>query len=105
MWAVGIMKARPNRYSVSLAPTGRARCRGCKGLVERGEVRVVTHATIKPGRGTCFVRHAACVSVVFARAVMAACEGDVDRVCKVGDVRESDVARVRESIARLGARL
>lgn len=67
-------------------------------MVQRGEVRVVTHATIRPGRGTCFVRHAACVSAAFAKAVMLACAGDVERVLKVGRVDDGDAARVRESI-------
>lgn len=96
------MKARANRYSISLAPTGRARCRECKGPVQRGAVRVVTHATVRPGRGTCFVRHAACVRAAFAKAVLTACKGDVECVSKVGGVSVEDVSRVRESIARLG---
>ena len=40
------MKAQANRYSLSVAPTGRARCRACKGLVARGEVRLVTLAVV-----------------------------------------------------------
>ena len=91
------MKARPNRYSISLAPTGRARCRACKGLVARGEVRIVTHATVKPGRGTCFVRHATCVDAAFAAAVLAV-HGDGGRVAVARDVSAEAVEAVRAAL-------
>jgi hypothetical protein len=65
-------KARPHRYSVSPAPTNRARCQRCKQLVKRGAMRLVIHAFVRPNRGTQFVRHlnAACVGPALAEDVM-----------------------------------
>ena len=72
-------KTRPPTFSIGLAPTGRARCRGCKGLVGKGETRLVTHAFVRPGRSRDFVRHVGCVSVELMRAVLAA-HGSVEQV-------------------------
>lgn len=91
------MKARPPTYSISLAPTGRARCRVCKGRVERGEVRVVTHAPVRPNRTTRFVRHVTCVDAAFA-AAMLAIHGTVERIPVAADVG-ARVADARSAIA------
>ena len=72
-------KTRPPTFSIGLAPTGRARCRGCKGVVEKGEARLVTHAFVRPGRSRDFMRHVGCVSPELMRAVIAA-HGSVERV-------------------------
>ena len=72
-------KTRPPTFSIGLAPTGRARCRGCKRVVEKGEARLVTHAFVRPGRSRDFVRHVGCVSPELVRAVIAA-HGSVERV-------------------------
>ena len=82
------MKAQPNRYSISVAPTGRARCRACKGLVACGAVRLVTLAVVseRPRRVTKFVRHGTCVSKELAKLVLQAHGGDVDKVPVVGEV-------------------
>ena len=72
-------KTRPPTFSIGLAPTGRARCRGCKRVVEKGEARLVTHAFVRPGRSRDFVRHVGCVSPELMRAVIAA-HGSVERV-------------------------
>ena len=40
------MKVHPNRYSISVAPTGCARCRACKALVAKGTPRLVTLAVV-----------------------------------------------------------
>ena len=66
-------KAQQSTYRLSLAPMGRARCRGCKGRVGKGELRLETSAFVRPGRRTVFVQHAraTCVSVALARDVMA----------------------------------
>ena len=95
------MKARSNSYSISIAPTGRARCRVCKGLVARGEVRIVTYAPVceKPRRSTCFVRHAVCVDAALAAAVLMA--GGVGKVKVVGPVDPGAVESVRESLRSL----
>jgi hypothetical protein len=57
-------------FSLDVAPTSRARCRGCKRMIEKGELRLVTHAFVRPGRGTRFVRHAQCVTEALAREVV-----------------------------------
>ena len=95
------MKAQANRYSISVAPTGRARCRACKGLVEKGSTRLVTLAIVceRPRRVTKFVRHAACVDTVFARLVLSA-HGRAEDVPVVGELLSDEVARVRELFSR-----
>ena len=72
-------KTKPHTFSIGLAPTGRARCRGCKGAVEKGEARLVTHAFVRPGRTRDFVRHVGCVSAELLKAVIAA-HGSAERV-------------------------
>ena len=65
-------KTRPHRYSVSPAPTDRARCQRCKQSIKRGALRLVVHAFVRPNRGTQFVRHlnAACIGPALAEDVM-----------------------------------
>ena len=72
-------RTQPSTYSISFAPSGRARCRGCKGVVDKGELRFVTHAFVRPGRGTKFVRHVGCVTAAVMREVLVI-YGHVDRV-------------------------
>ena len=98
------MKAQPNRYSISVAPhvapTGRARCRACKGLVACGAVRLVTLAVVseRPRRVTKFVRHGTCVSKELAKLVLQAHGGDVDKVPVVGEVGGEELERVRAAL-------
>ena len=98
------MKAQPNRYSISAAPTGRARCRVCKGLVARGGVRIVTLAVVcdRPRRVTKFVRHADCVDAAFARLVLRA-HGKAENVLAVGAVDVKTVCGVRENLQALAS--
>ena len=72
-------KAKPNTYSLGLAPTSRATCRACKRVVGKGEARVVMHAFIRPGRGTYFVRHVCCATASFVSSMLEA-HGSVERV-------------------------
>lgn len=64
-------KTKRSSFSLDMALTSRARCRGCKGWIEKGEARLVTHAFVRPGMSTRFVRHVRCVSAVLAREVLA----------------------------------
>jgi hypothetical protein len=64
-------KTRPNTYTIGLAPTGRAKCRACKQGVEKGEVRIVTHAFVKPGRSHDFVCHLKCSTPALVEAMLA----------------------------------
>ena len=65
-------KSRPHTYSFDLAPTGRARCRACRSIIERGALRLVTHAFVRPNRATRFVRHVRCIGAEVAADVMRA---------------------------------
>ena len=96
------MKAQPNRYSISVAPTGRARCRACKGLVARGGLRIVTLAVVceRPRRVTKFVRHAECADAAFARMVLRAHGKDVPLV---GAVDIEVVDKVRKNLGGLAS--
>ena len=96
------MKAQPNRYSISVAPTGRARCRACKGLVACGAVRLVTLAVVSERRVTKFVRHGTCVSAAQAALVLEAHGGEADQVPVVGNVPEDNVKRVRAMLREMG---
>ena len=64
-----------------------------------GETRLVTHAFVRPGRGTRFVRHARCVSAALAREVLAA-HGSVERVPVGGGLDEGCVNDAREQIQK-----
>ena len=98
------MKAQPNRYSISVAPTGRARCRACKGFVARGGLRIVTLAVVceRPRRVTKFVRHAECADAAFARMVLRA-HGKVEDVPLVGAVDIEVVDKVRKNLRGLAS--
>ena len=93
------MKSRGNAFAIDCAPTGRARCRACKGRVSKGEVRLVTYAAVCtwPRRSTVLVRHARCVNAAFARAVLDV-HGAVDHVPVVGDVDHALVAEARKRL-------
>ena len=63
-------KTQPSVYKLSVAPTGRAKCRVCKQSVGKGDLRLETCAVVMPGRRTVFVTHAACVTAAQARDVL-----------------------------------
>ena len=54
------MKARESKFSISRAPSSRARCRACKGVIEKGDVRIMTLAAVSswpmPWRSQCRLR-------------------------------------------------
>ena len=89
------------KHSVSIAPTGRARCRKCKGLVAKGSVRLVTWALVceRPRRSTAFVRHEGCVDRAFAAAILQSHGGLALNVPVIGDVSVEDVDRVRAMLS------
>ena len=68
-------KTQPHRYTIDLAPTSRARCRGCRRSIEKGALRLAIHAFVRPNRGTTFARHLTpgCVGAAMAADVMGAC--------------------------------
>ena len=67
-------KTQPHRYTIGLAPTSRARCRGCRLSIEKGALRLAIHAFVRPNRGTTFARHLTpeCVGAAMAADVMRA---------------------------------
>ena len=93
-------KTKPNAYSLDLAPSARARCRGCKQVIGKGEVRVVTHAFVRPNRGTYFVRHAECATSVFMTAVLKA-HGSVECVPVSEDIDGNTVVSTRALLNKL----
>ena len=93
-------KTKPNTYSLDLAPSARAHCRGCKKIVRKGDVRVVTHAFVRPNRGTYFVRHAECATSVFMTAVLKA-HGSVECVPVSEDIDGDKVVSTRALLNKL----
>ena len=61
---------RASTYSIGLAPTSRATCRVCKQVVRKGDVRIVTHAFVRPGRSHDFVCHARCATLKLVQAMV-----------------------------------
>jgi hypothetical protein len=99
-------KAQPSTYRLSLAPTGRARCRGCKGRVAKGELRLETIAFVRPGRRTVLVQHAraTCVAVALARDVLRV-YGSVERVPVGAGVDPMAVAEARDMLVCCAGRV
>ena len=90
-------KARKSLYTISIAPTGRARCRRCKRLVGKGELRIKIMAFVRPSRATTLVRCRACLDAAFARAVLSS-HGTVARVPVEASVAAADAAAVRAEL-------
>jgi hypothetical protein len=72
-------RTRPSTYSIGLAPTCRAKCRACRQTVGKGEVRIVTHAFVMPGRSRDFVHHLGCATPALVAAMVRA-HGSVGQV-------------------------
>ena len=89
-------KTQPHRYTIDLAPTSRAHCRGCRKLIEKGGLRLVTHAFVKPNRRTMLARHLnlECVGPAIAADVMRARGVGNGAVHVSGRVEPKVVARV-----------
>ena len=92
---------RPSTYTISAAPTGRARCRRCHRCIEKGATRIEICAFVRPGRRTRLLRCADCVDARFAAAVLAA-HGRAERVpVDAALVGSAEVLRVQCVIAAL----
>ena len=68
-------KAQPSRFVVSVAPTDRARCRRCRQPIQRGALRVVESAFVRPGRRTMLCMHLTSVCVGRLLASMGGVDG------------------------------
>ena len=96
-------QTRPSTYRIGVAPTSRARCRGCKQGVQKGETRIVITAFVRPGRATRLVRCCRCLDARFAAAVLAV-HGEADRVPADPGVTDGEATRVRTILARADPR-
>jgi hypothetical protein len=95
-------KTMPNTYSLDLAPSARARCKRCKTSIGKGEVRVVTHAFVRPNRGTYFVRHALCATPGFMTAVLKT-HCSIEHVPVNGSMDEDTILATRAILHKLCA--
>jgi hypothetical protein len=95
-----MVRTRASKYWFGLAPSGRAKCRTCKQLVEKGEVRLVVLASVCPGRSCKLVHHANCVGSELASAVLTVC-GDVNRVLMSDDVSVEGQREIRMQLLNL----
>lgn len=87
-------KARKSTYRIGIAPTGRARCRGCKKLIGKGATRLLITAFVLPGRATVLSRCGRCIDTRLADAVLDV-YGTADRVPVEPGVADNELARVR----------
>ena len=88
-------KTQPHRYTIGLAPTSRARCRGCRRGIDKGALRLVIHAFVRPNRGTVFMRHLTpeCVGPALAADVVRARSAGHNGVCVDGMLEPRVVER------------
>ena len=97
------MKARESKFSISRAPSSRARCRACKGVIEKGDVRIMTLAAVSswpmPRRSVSLARHARCVTPAFAATVLKV-HGAVEKVPVVGELTIEELARARGALEK-----
>ena len=93
----GGFKKQPTTYRLSVAPTGRARCRVCKGLVGKGVLRLEACVFVMPGRRTVLVSHADCVTVAQAKDLL----GVYKSVGRVPVGTGADAERVDEARSRI----
>ena len=96
-------KTRPSTNQVDLAPTGRAHCRKCKRRVEKGEVRIVVRAFVRPSRATSLVRCSHCIDSSLARVILRV-YGQTDRVPMDFRVSMEDAVRIRARLRSEGGK-
>ena len=65
-------KQKQSTYRLSVAPSGRARCRRCRAVIAKGETRLEVSAFVKPGRYTLLLRCTApsCMDASLAAAIL-----------------------------------
>ena len=69
-------------------------------MIERGELRLVTHAFVRPGRSRDFVRHVKCVSAELLKTVVAA-HGSVERVPVDASMEADAMYAARATLSRV----
>ena len=65
-------KQKQSTYRLSVAPTGRARCRRCRTVIAKGETRLEVCAFVRPGRYTMLLRCTApaCIDAPLSAAIL-----------------------------------
>ena len=65
-------KQKKSTYRISVAPSGRARCRRCRAVIVKGEARLEVCAFVKPGRYTLLLRCTtpACIDAPLSAAIL-----------------------------------
>ena len=56
--------------SILLRRSDTATCRACRSAVGKGELRIVTHAFVRPGRSYDFVCHLKCATSALVKAMV-----------------------------------
>ena len=92
-------KTRPSTYSIGHAPTSRATCKVCKSVVGKGDIRIVTHAFVRPGRSHDFVCHLKCATSALVKAMVRA-HGSVECV-PTAKSKGMDAEEYRDACAQL----
>ena len=65
-------KQKMSTYRISVAPSGRGRCRRCRAVIAKGETRLEVCAFVRPGRYTLLLRRAApaCIDAPLSSAIL-----------------------------------
>ena len=65
-------KQKKSTYRISVAPSGRARCRRCRAVIAKGETRLEVCAFVRPGRYTLLLRCTApaCIDAPLSAAIL-----------------------------------
>ena len=65
-------KQKKSTYRISVAPSGRARCRRCREVIAKGETRLEVCAFVRPGRYTLLLRCTApaCIDAPLSAAIL-----------------------------------
>ena len=63
---------KSSTYRLSVAPSGRGRCRRCRAVIAKGETRIEVCAFVRPGRYTLLLRCTAhaCIDTPLAAAIL-----------------------------------
>ena len=92
---------RPSTYRISLAPTGRGRCRKCKKAIQKGAVRLEIRVFVRPGRYTLLLRCASCIDPALALVILKVYKS-ASSVPAEPSVDQAAVTRVRDRISSCG---
>ena len=65
-------KQKKSTYRLSVAPSGRGRCRRCRAFIAKGETRLEVCAFVRPGRYTLLLRCTApaCIDAPLSAAIL-----------------------------------